>query len=428
MTQFTSEFSSSNRMIVLSETNEEIAVGCCESADTQTKKRTERVLRAKIPGKKIIFRRMNEHELMLAVAGSIPRSPRKKGDFDGTHSNFDIHTIESGAPAITLLNGILLEARSRNASDIYLEMSGQTMTMRLRIDGLLQNIRTFDENAGRAISIRIKLIANLNTLEMRKPQDGRFNISALGIEHDVRVSIVPSINGESISLRFLDTVDSDIRLESLGFSQPVFTELTKIPSLSRGLVLVTGPTGSGKTTTLAALIKECNPMERKIISIEDPVEYRINGVTQIQTNDNIGLDFGTLLKRILRQDPDVIMIGEIRDAETAALAVRAALTGHLVFSTLHTGNALEARNRLLDMGVPAYILDSVLRAVIAQRLVRKLGEKGDFLGRIPIAEFYIPAQDKKPAMTHSFDIDCNRLLTDRKTTQDEVKRVFGENV
>ena len=242
MTQFALEFSSKNRMIVLSETADELSVGCCESIDAHMKERTRRILQAKNPGKKIIFKQMNEHELMLSVAGSVPakRIPFK------TQSNLDIRTIASGAPAITLLNSILLEARSLNASDIHLEMSGTAMTMRLRIDGMIRNIRSFDETTGRAISIRIKLIANLNTLETRKPQDGRFNVNAGGIEHDVRVSIVSAVNGESISLRFLDTVDSGICLESLGFTKPVFDELEKIPLLPQGLVLVTGPTGSGK--------------------------------------------------------------------------------------------------------------------------------------------------------------------------------------
>jgi len=369
---------------------------------------------------------MNDHELMLSVAGSVPLPARKKVTGGGMYSNIDIHTIDSGAPAITLLNGILLEAHSLNASDIHLEISGTKMTMRLRIDGIMRTIRTFDETAGKAISIRTKLIANLNTLEMRKPQDGRFNVSTGGIEHDVRVSIVPSVNGESISLRFLDTLDRDIRLESLGFSEPVYSELKKIPYLPQGLVLVSGPTGSGKTTTLAALIQKCRPFERKIISIEDPVEYRIAGVTQIQTNENIGLDFGAILKRILRQDPDVIMIGEIRDSETAALAVRSALTGHLVLATIHTGNALEARNRLLDMEVPSYLLDSVLRLVLAQRLVRKLDSNGLLSGRFPVAELYIPEQDKRVALTRAFNEDYSLFLNQKKTTIEEVNRVFGE--
>ena len=185
------------------------------------------------------------------------------------------------------------------------------------------------------------------------------------------------------------------------------------------------PRAAEKTTTLAALIKKCRPDERKIISIEDPVEYRIQGVTQIQTNENIGLDFGTLLKRILRQDPDVIMIGEIRDAETASLAVRAALTGHLVFSSLHTGTAFEARSRLIDMGVPAYLLDSVVRAVLAQRLVRKLNGEGQFSGRIPIAELYLPAQERKAILTRTFREDRALILGGGKTSHEEITRVLG---
>jgi type II secretory ATPase GspE/PulE/Tfp pilus assembly ATPase PilB-like protein len=223
-----------------------------------------------------------------------------------------------------------------------------------------------------ALSTRLKLLSNLNVLETRRPQDGHIDITAERYSLDVRLSITPTIWGESIVLRLLNRAGAPLDLDTLGFSAKHRARLDAILGVPSGLVLVTGPTGSGKTTTLAALLTELNRNAIKVISIEDPVEYRIAGVTQIQTNDELGLSFDAILRRVFRQDPDIIMVGEIRDRETAELAVRAALTGHLVFATLHTNNALEAVFRLANMGIPAYLAGAVLKAVVAQRLVRKI--------------------------------------------------------
>jgi type II secretory ATPase GspE/PulE/Tfp pilus assembly ATPase PilB-like protein len=218
-------------------------------------------------------------------------------------------------------------------------------------------------------------LAHLNVLETRKPQDGHIDVKAESFSVDVRISITPTIWGESIVLRLLNRSDVPYSLETLGFSADHRKQLDSILALASGLILVTGPTGSGKTTTLATILKILNTKERKIISLEDPVEYRIAGISQIQINEELGLTFDTLLRRVFRQDPDIIMVGEIRDSETAELAVRAALTGHVVFATLHTTDAVEAIYRLQNMGIPPYLVASVLQAVIAQRLVRRICTK-----------------------------------------------------
>jgi general secretion pathway protein E/type IV pilus assembly protein PilB len=259
-------------------------------------------------------------------------------------------------------------------------------------------VRRITNERAIAVSARLKILANLNVLENRRPQDGHIDVKTDSYSLDVRISIVPTIWGESIVLRLLNRSDSPLSLDSLGFSEQNSACLKNITALTSGLILVTGPTGSGKTTTMAALLKELDIKSAKIISIEDPVEYRIPGITQIQVHEELGLTFDALLRRIFRQDPDVIMIGEIRDIETAELAIRAALTGHLVFATLHTNNAVEAASRLQNMGIPAYMAAAVLRMVIAQRLVRKVcpecGASGcghcaytGFRGRTVIAEF-----------------------------------------
>ena len=225
------------------------------------------------------------------------------------------------------------------------------------------------------------MLSNLNILEKRRAQDGRFNAAFDGIPLDIRLSIVPTVCGESIVMRLLYGRNTARSLESLGFCEEHLETLKKITALPSGLVLVTGPTGSGKTTTLNALLRLLRRNDIKIISIEDPVEYRTEGITQIQTDEETGMTFAELLKRVLRQDPDVIMIGEIRDSVSAELAVRAALTGHLVFATVHTNDSKEAAVRLCDMGIPPYLVSGTLRYVISQRLIKKTGG-----GRTPAAE------------------------------------------
>jgi general secretion pathway protein E/type IV pilus assembly protein PilB len=282
-----------------------------------------------------------------------------------------IDKIADDAPVVNLLNSIFLEAISKRASDIHIESGADETNIRYRIDGLLVTVKTITQERAIAVSARLKILANLNVLENRRPQDGHIDVRTNSYSLDVRISIIPAIWGESIVLRLLNRSDALLSLDSLGFSRSHSVHLQNVLNITSGLILVTGPTGSGKTTTLAAILKELNINITKIISIEDPVEYRIPGITQIQVNEELGLGFDSLLRRIFRQDPDIIMIGEIRDIETAELAIRAALTGHLVFATLHTNNAIEAVYRLQNMGIPSYMVAAVLRMVIAQRLIRK---------------------------------------------------------
>lgn len=283
-----------------------------------------------------------------------------------------IDTIEDEAPIINLMNSIFLEAISKNASDIHIETEKNGATIRFRLDGVLVPMQTIPASVGRALAARLKVLAHLNVLEQRRPQDGRIELRTAHLTLDVRISIVPAALGESVVLRILPDTMLPLSLQELGFSDEQIRLVMPFLHLPSGLVLITGPTGSGKTTTLAAFLHILNKPDVKIISIEDPVEYRIGGITQIQTNDELGLSFDVLLKRIFRQDPDIIMIGEIRDAKTAELAARAALTGHLVFSTLHTDNAVESVMRLEDLGVPPYLISAVLRGVISQRLMRRV--------------------------------------------------------
>lgn len=283
-----------------------------------------------------------------------------------------IDTIEDEAPIINLMNSIFLEAISKNASDIHIETGKTGTTVRFRLDGFLVPMQTVQAAVGRALAARLKVLAHLNVLEQRRPQDGRIELRTAHLTLDVRISIVPAALGESVVLRILPDTMLPLSLQELGFSDKQIRLTEPFLRLPSGLILITGPTGSGKTTTLSAFLHILNKPDVKIISIEDPVEYRIDGVTQIQTNDELGLSFDVLLKRIFRQDPDIIMIGEIRDAKTAELAARAALTGHLVFSTLHTDNAVESVMRLEDLGVPPYLISAVLRGVISQRLIRRV--------------------------------------------------------
>jgi len=264
--------------------------------------------------------------------------------------------ISEDSPIAQTVNLLLEYAIKSNASDIHIETGKTGTTVRFRLDGFLVPMQTVQAAVGRALAARLKVLAHLNVLEQRRPQDGRIELRTAHLTLDVRISIVPAALGESVVLRILPDTMLPLSLQELGFSDKQIRLTEPFLRLPSGLILITGPTGSGKTTTLSAFLHILNKPDVKIISIEDPVEYRIDGVTQIQTNDELGLSFDVLLKRIFRQDPDIIMIGEIRDAKTAELAARAALTGHLVFSTLHTDNAVESVMRLEDLGVYVLLL------------------------------------------------------------------------
>ena len=280
--------------------------------------------------------------------------------------------LASEAPVIKMVNLIMQRAIETKASDIHVEPFEQTLKIRLRIDGVLQEIDAPNVKSTAAVISRIKIMAKLNIAERRLPQDGRIKVQMLGKELDLRVSTIPTMYGESVVIRLLDKENTVLDFAGLGFAGRHLQQFIDVLSLPHGIILITGPTGSGKSTTMYAALKQLNTPERKIITVEDPVEYQMEGVNQIQAKPQIGLTFASALRSIVRQDPDVIMIGEMRDLETAKIAVQSALTGHLVLSTLHTNDAAGGITRLLDMGLEEYLLTSTVNGILAQRLVRKL--------------------------------------------------------
>lgn len=280
--------------------------------------------------------------------------------------------VASEAPIIRLVNFVIARAIERGASDIHLEPYEKTFRVRYRIDGLLVDADSPPKRLQTAILSRVKIMSRLNIAENRLPQDGRIKLRISGKEVDFRVSTVPTLFGESVVIRILDQGSVPLNLGTLGFSDEGLLAFREMVTAPHGMVLVTGPTGSGKTTTLYGTLQEIRTTERKVITIEDPVEYQIPGVNQIQVKPQIGLTFASGLRSIVRQDPDVILVGEIRDRETAEIAIHSALTGHMVLSTLHTNDAAGAIARLLEMGVEEYLLPSSLTGVLAQRLVRTI--------------------------------------------------------
>lgn len=271
-----------------------------------------------------------------------------------------------------VLKAMLLEAKEMDASDIHFEVYEDSARIRFRIDGHLIERYSISVSEYPALINQVKVASKLNITERRLPQDGRIMVNTADYSFDIRVSIVPTLHGEKAVLRLLDRNSEDIEIGKLGFGEEQLETYLECVRKPQGIVLISGPTGSGKTTTLYATLKQLNEESRNILTIEDPIEYTFEGINQVQLNERIGLTFGKALKTFLRQDPDVIMLGEIRDKETAAMAVRAALTGHLVLSTVHTNSAWGTISRLVDMDVPAYLISETLNVSVAQRLVRKL--------------------------------------------------------
>ena len=294
---------------------------------------------------------------------------------DATRSEDDVEHLRdlaSEAPVIRLVNLIIQRAVEARASDIHVEPFENRLKVRYRIDGVLEEVEAPPASSTAAVISRIKIMAKLNIAERRLPQDGRIMLRVQGKELDLRVSTVPTSYGESVVMRILDRESVVLDFHALGFTDEFLPRFMKVLEMPHGIILVTGPTGSGKTTTLYTALSKINTPDVKIITVEDPVEYQIEGINQIQAKPQIGLDFSHALRSIVRQDPDIIMIGEMRDLETARIAIQSALTGHLVLSTLHTNNAAGGVTRMLDMGVEDYLLTSTVNGILAQRLVRRL--------------------------------------------------------
>lgn len=311
--------------------------------------------------------RAQDMDRLVDLIGRAARRDREADD-DVSH----LRELAEEAPVIELVNNVLAQAMDQRASDIHVEPEEQVFHVRFRIDGLLHTRLTLPSSRYPAVASRIKLISGMDIAERRLPQDGRLSARVSGRDVDIRVSSVPAVHGESLVMRLLPKERKDLSLERLGFRRRDLDLFRRWAREPHGIVLVTGPTGSGKSTTLYGTLAEMNQRDRKIITVEDPVEFQVPGVTQIQASAEIGYTFARALRAILRQDPDVIMIGEIRDLETAEIAVQSALTGHLVLSTLHTNDAVSAFTRLIDMGVEPFLVATSVRAVQAQRLVRRL--------------------------------------------------------
>jgi general secretion pathway protein E len=313
-----------------------------------------------------IKKHLQQLEISESVKGLVDevRKDLKKGGSE---------EISTESPAVVKLIDIILRSSIvGKASDIHVEATEKNCIIRDRIDGMLKQTFTFDKDIFAPLSSRMKLMSNLDIAEKRKPQDGRFSALVAGQEFDFRVSTLPTMHGESIVMRILDKSKVMIRLEDSGMSKENYEKISRGIAVPFGIVLVTGPTGSGKTTTLYGALNAIRDPRDKIITVEDPVEYQMNGIQQVQVRADVGLSFADALRSILRQDPDKIMIGEIRDQETLRIAIQAALTGHLVLSTLHTNDAVSAINRILDMGIETYLVSGAVVAIQAQRLVRKL--------------------------------------------------------
>jgi general secretion pathway protein E len=376
-----------------------------------------------------------EQEILDAIEkhyGESDRSLATEGDDEQASADLEhLRDMASEAPVIRLVNAMIADAVEKRASDIHIEPFEKEFRVRFRVDGVLFNQEPPARELKAAIISRLKLMAKLNIAERRLPQDGRIKIKVLGREVDLRVSTLPTMYGESVVMRLLDRSSGDFYdLHRLGFNQHMLAQMEHFTSLPHGIFLVTGPTGSGKSTTLYSALKRINLPDKKIITIEDPVEYQMDGINQIHVNPQIGLTFAAGLRHIVRQDPDVIMVGEIRDRETADIAIRAALTGHLVFSTLHTNDAPSAITRLVDMGVENYLITSSVVAVLAQRLVRVICSKCKERGEDVLS----PDGELVPTWYGAGCPDCNgrgyssRMgIFEMMTLDDEIRKLIMNN-
>jgi general secretion pathway protein E len=388
------DFLRAYRVLPLHDSGAVVAVAMADPLDDETRRALElqlgkavQILVA-VPGE--LDRRL-ESLYGVALPAAAPAAVRS-GDLER------LREMASDTPVIRRVNLLLERAVAARASDIHLEPQEDGLRLRHRIDGELRDVALLSADDHAALVSRVKILAGLDIVERRLPQDGRARVNVEGRAVDVRISCLPTMHGESIVLRLLDKANAPLTLPQLGFDARIAARLTDVLAANKGIVLVTGPTGSGKTTTLYALLQLLNDPARKLITIEDPVEYVLPGVHQMQVRPRIGLEFANVLRSVLRHDPDVIMVGEIRDLDTAAMAIQAALTGHLVLSTLHTNDAASVVARLVDMGVEPYLMASAACGIMAQRLVRTLCVKC----RVPDNEGVDTLRALDPYLTDQF--------------------------
>ena len=367
------------RALVLEDRRETVLVGVSDPTDLFAYDEIARLLK-----KGVELAVVNETEVLHAIdriyrrTGEITDFAREvEADVADAFVDFGAMTANPGleeAPVVKLLQSVFDDAAQVRASDIHIEPQEGRLQIRFRIDGVLHLQTEADLKVATPLALRLKLMADLDISEKRLPQDGRFAVKVKNQRIDVRISTMPTQYGESVVMRLLNQAGNTLRLEAIGMPRRMLERFRAIVQRPNGLVLVTGPTGSGKTTTLYSALAELNSVEKKLITVEDPVEYRLQGINQVQVNEKIELSFARVLRSALRQDPDIVLVGEMRDQETAQIGLRAAMTGHLVLSTLHTNDAASTPLRLMDMGVPRYMVGGSLQAVLAQRLVRVICE------------------------------------------------------
>lgn len=420
--QYTDTYIKNSRSVVIKENEDEVFVVCSKSVYEKIEKKIEQFHYPKKVNLSVVSDSDFEQFVGNIVEGNTVKKADKK---DISRTGFVIEEVSETSPAVNIINATCLNAIKMGASDIHIVPENHKTCIRFRIDGVLQNIKEFDYSMFNSLSSRIKVMSNLNIMETRLCQDGHMKLKTDGKEIDFRVSIVPVIGGESIVLRLFNSDIQKADLDELGFSKPDVKFLKEAVALRSGLILISGPTGSGKTTTIHSLINQMDKKALKIITIEDPVERIIDDIEQIEVNEAINLTFESVLRCVLRQDPDVIMIGEIRDRETAELAVRASLTGHVIISTLHTDDSISTITRLTDLGVEPYLIASVFKYSVAQRLVRKTCP---LCGGIGCEKCGFTGYKGRTVISEMFKIDeaLSQMISERKSAQ-EIKKYLLKN-
>lgn len=431
--QYSDEYIKARCSVVISDENQMIKIACAKS------KAKDAFLMAKeihCPAK-IEFVTVEDTEFEEFIGNIVEKglSERNEKLLSSKDENLrndlsecqSLEQVSDTSAVVNIVNAVCLSAIRMKASDIHIVPQNGRTVIRFRIDGVLKNIKELDPTFMNTISSRIKVLANMNIMEQRLPQDGHIKVKSGNKEIDMRVSVIPVVGGESIVLRIFNNDSQKAVLEELGFSKDNYFLLKKSLKLVNGLVLISGPTGSGKTTTIHSLLNKLDKEALEIITIEDPVERVIEGVRQIQVNEDIGLTFDKILRRVLRQDPDVIMIGEIRDKVTAELAVRASQTGHLIFSTLHANDSVSCISRLKNLGIEPYLVANVLKLCMAQRLVRRLcGCSKD--GGCAACNF--TGYKGRAVISEGFMVDevMARMITENKTDEEIKKHLKGTKI